>query len=679
MSPPPPADGVAAAAAAAAGDGARLSVEFTPPGEGDYEWCYPPEAAAEAMKMGVATDHPYWTGGGRVICPQAAMRREGTYGYSPKYLPHHAAAQLDDQIAREFVGATLCGSLTITKLLLKGGYGRGWKADYVPPGKEDEAPQAVFVKTLGITCTDFLESDYARDCEIKAQHEAKVYAHKWFPAAVDQPGAACQRLCYGLCENPTTGFKDKIFFICGEYCAGEDLWAYMPHKESFHEEFAKRIFGQLARGLCTMKHSGQLEQFLRGEVPTAEEADGPVIKGCLHRDVKLENIIVTGDFNTKLMDYGSLKFTDLASQEVGGRTVKYKTKTPWLGTDIFKPPSFFYTSFDVQSEGYDPAAWDVWSLGTVLLYIVGGATFYAKLRGDVYRFFEITMQVRPRLPEHARRWAQKRRKVGNKCLFYHTDASGKPNKLDNRGVPVVPCHRAPAVGGHDPPDGIPSNADLWAFLSDLDPDARNPSPGAFSPELKDLLNRMLDVDQERRISIEDVCQHPWLASHQSHGDDAVLETEEQRELYRSEMHRRFHKYINTHEGLERISSHLSVAEAVDKLQTYADLEGGIFVRHDDAFGSNVIMLHRSVDGGKSPKVKDKDGIPRLPIYAVTVRADEMELKWQANTADGMDGHVVNESATLAEWSHFKETLRFMLENPDVDVLADDPAAAAPAP
>lgn len=245
--------------------------------------------------------------------------------------------------------------------------------------------------------------------------------------------------------------------------------------------------------------------------------------------------------------------------------LRYTTKTPWHGTDVFKPPSFFYTDeFTVKTDGYDPAAWDVWSLGTVLLYIVGGATLYAKLRGDVYRFFEVTLQVRPRTAADGVRWDQKRKKVGNQNLFYSTDKTGKPNKMDKRGIPIVPTKKAPAVGGHNPSGGIPTNPDLWKFLAELDPDARRGgSPTAFSRELKDLLNRMLDVDPERRITIEDVCQHPWLRSHQSHGDESVVETAEQRELFRSEMHRRFEKYINKQSGTEDVRVSLTSDQTVE--------------------------------------------------------------------------------------------------------------------
>jgi hypothetical protein len=67
------------------------------------------------------------------------------------------------------------------------------------------------------------------------------------------------------------------------------------------------------------------------------------VKGCFHRDVKLENIIVTGDFDAKIMDYGSLKFTD----EFNG-----KTFTPWQGMFVFTrstPKSPIFLLFSAHS------------------------------------------------------------------------------------------------------------------------------------------------------------------------------------------------------------------------------------------------------------------------------------------------------------------------------------------
>lgn len=121
-----------------------------------------------------------------------------------------------------------------------------------------------------------------------------------------------------------------------------------------------------------MKHSGELGNVINDSargLALATAGEALLVKGCFHRDLKLENIIVSDTFDTKIMDYGSLKFTDQTVQTVtkDGK-VKYNTKTPWHGTDVFKPPSFFYENpQEIERDGYDPAAWDVWSLGTILL------------------------------------------------------------------------------------------------------------------------------------------------------------------------------------------------------------------------------------------------------------------------------------------------------------------------
>ena len=57
------------------------------------------------------------------------------------------------------------------------------------------------------------------------------------PAAIDHPGGVTSRLCYGSVQFPdrqglTADPVGNMFFICGELCEGDDLWAYMCHSKS---------------------------------------------------------------------------------------------------------------------------------------------------------------------------------------------------------------------------------------------------------------------------------------------------------------------------------------------------------------------------------------------------------------------------------------------------------------
>jgi len=85
------------------------------------------------------------------------------------------------------------------------------------------------------------------------------------------------------------------------------------------------------------------------------------------------------------------------------------------------------------------------------------------------------------------------------CLFFDADRWGKvkPEKRGENGVPVVDRDE----------NGHPVYPRLWRFLER--------QGGMYSPDLKNLLNRMLDVDPRKRIKIEEVCSHPWLQSHQA--------------------------------------------------------------------------------------------------------------------------------------------------------------------
>eukprot|EP00041_Stephanoeca_diplocostata_P022145 m.524836 g.524836 ORF g.524836 m.524836 type:complete len:776 (+) comp21993_c0_seq1:180-2507(+) len=646
-----------------------------PPGNGvevdgiQQSASFPPQAAKEALRVWKAPNRP------SVIAPQAAYRAPGHYGYTPRSNQFDA---VEADINTGFIGAELCGCIVIDKFLMAGGFGRGWEGTYTRP---DKTTTKVFVKTLGVLQSDE-KSSHARSAEMKAAYEAEVYTHPWFAAAVDHGSCASARLCYGMAKNQKSNFANNIFFICGELCKGGDLWAYMLHSEALEERFAKRIFGQLARGLRAMKHCGEPQtragaresatQLFRAQVD-ARIATGPVVKGCFHRDLKLENIIVTDKYDCKIMDYGSLKFTDgtgVTQEVTPDGSVFYNSKTPWLGTDCFKPPSFFYSSpYTIAQSGYDPAAWDVWSAGTILMYMCAGDVIYSKLKGHVYRFFELAMQECPADAQQAKVWRSRRRAIGNQCLFYDTDDRGRALKIVD-GIPQVPRDK----------NGVPINARLWKYLFEIDPDAARPGPRAWSRNLKNLVNRMLDVDPRKRITIEEICEHPWLNDHQSPVlvSGPSVETPEENEAFVAEMSRRYVTWVDKKEANSLIKAAVSFDDAVHIItKCLRDNDSHKTVQATPTANSPVFELG-IIEVFREKVAESSTVAPSLPIFRARVHKDFIKLEWVSNVMVKLpNGEMWSAAATLAEWHHFLESVKEAIQNPSSPDGESDRDSATP--
>ena len=74
-------------------------------------------------------------------------------------------------------------------------------------------------------------------------------------------------------------------------------------------------------------------------------------KGCVHRDLKLENILLDKNGNVKLVDFG---FT----REYTGSTSYLQT---WCGTICYSAPEM------IKGEKYAGEKVDVWSLGIIAI------------------------------------------------------------------------------------------------------------------------------------------------------------------------------------------------------------------------------------------------------------------------------------------------------------------------
>jgi serine/threonine protein kinase len=130
--------------------------------------------------------------------------------------------------------------------------------------------------------------------------------------------------------------NQKYFFFVMEYASGGDLLQLMKKKSRLSEKTARGIFVQLVRGL----------QFIHS-------------KKILHRDIKLDNILLTdseGDIKAKICDFGVSRLMN------DGDVVNEQCGTPaYIAPEI------------IRKKGYSGFKADVWSLGVLLYAMVYGA------------------------------------------------------------------------------------------------------------------------------------------------------------------------------------------------------------------------------------------------------------------------------------------------------------------
>ncbi|KAK5239480.1 hypothetical protein LTR40_014478, partial [Exophiala xenobiotica] len=120
-----------------------------------------------------------------------------------------------------------------------------------------------------------------------------------------------------------------------EYCPGDELYNYLCQNGALPVETVQKIFTQLV-GAVAYIHS----------------------KSCVHRDLKLENVLLDKHDNVKLCDFG---FT----REYEGKANYLQT---FCGTVCYSAPEM------LKGEKYAGEKVDVWSLGIIL---------YALLKGEL--------------------------------------------------------------------------------------------------------------------------------------------------------------------------------------------------------------------------------------------------------------------------------------------------------
>ncbi|GAA5961624.1 hypothetical protein JCM21900_002829 [Sporobolomyces salmonicolor] len=126
---------------------------------------------------------------------------------------------------------------------------------------------------------------------------------------------------------------ESSIYLVTELCAGGELFDYLVEKGRLSLAETRRIFGQLVLGMA----------YLHGE-------------GVVHRDLKLENVLLDERVNVKIADLG-----------FGREFEKGKWMDTWVGTLGYCAPEV------VSGKKYRGEEVDIWSLGVILYALLTGS------------------------------------------------------------------------------------------------------------------------------------------------------------------------------------------------------------------------------------------------------------------------------------------------------------------
>mmetsp|Transcript_23018 Transcript_23018/g.47709 ORF Transcript_23018/g.47709 Transcript_23018/m.47709 type:complete len:553 (+) Transcript_23018:337-1995(+) len=138
----------------------------------------------------------------------------------------------------------------------------------------------------------------------------------------------------------------KRIHLIMEFVSAGNLCSYVKRRRRLPEEEARKIFYQISVALCFM-HDSEI----------------------IHRDVKLENVLLDKDGNSKLIDFGFSVFSK-----------DKKALKVFCGTPSYMAPEI------VRRIEYEGKPIDAWSLGVVLYALVCGCfPFSAKSYPELYK------------------------------------------------------------------------------------------------------------------------------------------------------------------------------------------------------------------------------------------------------------------------------------------------------
>jgi serine/threonine protein kinase len=152
-----------------------------------------------------------------------------------------------------------------------------------------------------------------------------------------------------------------------EYCSEGDLFS-LVQKGYLKQE------ARMGDRICLFKQVVQGVNYLHGN-------------GIAHRDIKLENLLITKDSKIKITDFGVSEVfsgTHPGLREAGGVCGKNMGEIRLCSPGICGSEPYIAPEVLARRDSYDPRALDVWSSAIIMIYLIFGGAIWnrAELTGD---------------------------------------------------------------------------------------------------------------------------------------------------------------------------------------------------------------------------------------------------------------------------------------------------------
>ncbi|PWZ00998.1 kinase-like protein [Testicularia cyperi] len=237
-------------------------------------------------------------------------------------------------------------------------------------------------------------------------------------------------------------FEDHEFYYLVMPCfgRGQDLFDFVESAPDGLDLFQSRsIFGQVADALWFL-HANNI----------------------VHRDVKDENVILDGEGNAQLIDFGS------AAHARPGKLF-----------DTFSGTLDYAAAEILQGEKYAGQAQDVWALGVVGFVLLCGECPFWNGEEAIQGLEEGTRACQT---------------LKDRCMIARGGPAAAEADLSEQSLEVPPLDPA------------------WSPLKDKA--GAEPDGGGRVEDFADLITRCLEIDPEARPTAEHICQHRFLAGQQ---------------------------------------------------------------------------------------------------------------------------------------------------------------------